>query len=104
MIIEKHILDMLNPVAMIKPSIITAVLKDAKIHILNDGVLEGHAMFDLLHKYYSMHLLQMWGFIEDIVSEEVGDIKTEYSKTASSSGESKWFKLYERELEKILSS
>ncbi len=104
MILEKHIFDIIDGRVLIKSSIVTSALKDAKAHILNDGIAENHLMFDLLQKYYTMHLLQLWGHIEDVVSEEVGDIKATYSKTASAPGESKWYAVYKRERIKITGS
>lgn len=104
MLIVQHILNMIGGVAIVDPSVIYMIMKDAKKHILSDGVTESEPLFDLLHKYYTMHLLQIWGHVEDIASEEVGDVKATYEKTASNAGETKWFVLYQRELSKILGS
>ncbi len=97
MLIEQNILEMLNGVADINSSVITTALNDAKTHItVVEEILDTHPRFDLLHKYYTMHLLQLWGHFEDVVLEEVGDVKSTYLKTAPEAGETKWYLEYQR--------
>lgn len=98
MLIEQHILNMIQGVADVDPAVIFTTLNDAKKHVLNEGIPETDPNFDILHKYYTMHLLQLWGHIEDIHSEEVGDVKTTYAKSSPNAGETKWLLEYQREL------
>ncbi len=102
MIIEQHILTMLEGIGDVDKSIIHSALKDAKIHVESDSISNTEPMFDILHKYYTMHILQLWGHIEDVTSEEVGDVKSIYAKTDVTAGETKWLIAYNRELAKII--
>jgi hypothetical protein len=101
MIIEQYIINLIGGTANVDPSVITSAMKDAKVHVQSDGVVDTHPMFDLLHKYFTMHLLQLWGHVEDTLSEEVGDVKSTFAKSSSPSGETKWFAVYTHELNKI---
>lgn len=98
MITETNITNLLQGLATVNAAAITDLLTDARLYVLNDGVPETNPMFDLLHKHYTMHLLQLWGHVEDIELQEVGDIKTAYKKTSLNVGETKWLAEYKREL------
>ncbi len=100
MLIAQHIIDMLDGIADVNSSVITSTMEDARLHVTEvDGVQDTEVVFDLLHKYYTMHLLQLWGHIEDVASEDVGDVGSTYLKTAPEAGKTKWFLEYEKVLE-----
>lgn len=92
---KDDLLTVLNTRQSISEPQLSSALNAADRFVQADGFYPTDVNYADLHCYYSAHLLQVRGIIEqDVASKSVGDVSTSYANQAQ--GESRWLNEYNR--------
>lgn len=78
---ETAVRNMMGGLDNVSAAAINQAIADAKKFIEGDGFADGDTVFELVHRFYTGHLLQSYGLYRRTTSESVKDVSRSYEST-----------------------